>query len=90
MGKRGRHRSEILEDLLSVMSRAAVVSKTRIMQRANLNHITFQKYRNFLISHGYIIRSNTKTEKYVVTESGREVLHKLRDINHLLCIESRA
>jgi predicted transcriptional regulator len=76
MGKKRRYQSEILEDLLLVISKAIVVSKTWIMQRANLNHITFQKYFNFLVWHGYISPSNNDNGKYVVTESGKKVFVK--------------
>ena len=85
--KRGsRSRCEIILDILAVISEEGRAKKTRIMQKAYLDWRNFQKYFDFLLEHGFIgkIEEPEEGTSYELTEKGRNLLRKLREVQQML------
>jgi predicted transcriptional regulator len=83
--RKERSRFEIIEDMLAVLTEEKSVKKTRIMQRAYLNWRGLQKYFDFLIEENLIVESNNPgTGSYAITEKGKELLKRLKDVKEIL------
>jgi predicted transcriptional regulator len=76
--KKERTRWEIISDILKVTGEEKKPKKTRIMQKANLDGINFQKYLDFLLENGFITKCNPDPEYYEITEKGRNLSAKLK------------
>jgi len=74
---------EITTDLLAVIQEEKEAKKTRIMQRAYLNWNNFQRYFDLLLKEGFIAKSNPQ-ESYELTEKGRILLKRLREVKEML------
>jgi predicted transcriptional regulator len=75
---------EIISDILKVTREEKKAKKTRIMRRANLDWINFQRYLDFLLEKGFIAKCNPDTECYEITEIGRNLSEKLKEANEIL------
>ncbi len=83
--KKERSRFEIIEDMLVVLTEEKSVKKTRIMQRAYLNWRGLQKYFDFLVEENFIAECNNPgVGSYAITEKGRELLKRLRNVKEIL------
>lgn len=82
--KKERSRWEIISDILKVTREEKKAKKTRIMRRANLDWINFQRYLDFLIEKGFIAKCNTDSEYYEITENGRNLSERLKETNAIL------
>lgn len=84
MGRRSR--AEVIIDILSEAMKGA--NKTRIIYRANLNFLRFERYFGELLSRGLIVVVDNPGVHsggvvYLTTEKGRElivILRKAQDI----------
>ncbi len=79
MGK-GRGKWEIIWDILKVVSEEKKAKKTRILHRAYLDWVNFQRYTNFLLEEE-LIKFDASDKSYELSNKGRELLCKLKDIN---------
>jgi len=82
--KKERSRMEIISDILKVTREEKKAKKTRIMRRANLDWVNFQRYLDFLIEKGFIAKSNPDSEYYEITENGKNLSDKLKETNEIL------
>ncbi len=83
--RRDRSRWEIIEDMLKVLTEEKAMKKTRIMQRACLNWRGIQKYFDFLVEENLIVESNNPgTGSYAITEKGRDLLKRLKNVKEIL------
>lgn len=82
--KKDRSMWEILLDVLAVLQEENEAKKTRIMQKAYLDYRTFQRYFGFLLGRGFIVKCNPTPECYKLTEKGRILLTKLKDVDEVL------
>ena len=82
--KRERSRWEIIEDILIVLVEERKSKKTRIMQRAYLDWRNFQRYFGFLLEENFIARCSNPEGSYELTEKGKELLKRLKDVKDLL------
>lgn len=87
MADRERMRSEIFQDMLEVTIQGGPAKKTHIMQKANLNTRTFERYFEFLLCEGYLTNGPVKEDTYTATDVGKELYRKLKEINHILCMD---
>ena len=60
--------------------------KTEIMYSANMSYAQIQKYRGFLLSHGFInkVKLGNPSVSYQVTEKGGELLRNIEGIVEVL------
>ena len=75
-------RSEI-EILDSILSKADVeVKKTRMLYNANMSHLQFSNYFDFLLSHGFIsiVQDNPSQKTYIITEKGKVFHNSIKSI----------
>jgi predicted transcriptional regulator len=70
-----RGRLDIIVDILSVASQNA--KKTQIMYKANLSYKVLQRYLAE-VTEAALIRFESKTRCYVLTEKGKTFLEKYR------------
>ncbi len=84
MKKKERSRTEIIHDMLSVTLDEKNPKKTRIMQKAYLNTATFKKYFNFLLGEGFIANSVSEAGCYELTEKGKNLLKRTKEMNEIL------
>ncbi len=83
--RKERSRWEIIEDMLKVLTEEKAMKKTRIMQRACLNWRDLQKYFDFLIEENFMAEcDNPGTGSYAITEKGRELLKRLKNVKEIL------
>jgi predicted transcriptional regulator len=82
--KKERSRMEIISDILKVTREEKKAKKTRIMRRANLDWINFQRYLDFLLEKGFIAKCNPDPDYYEITEIGRNLSEKLKETNEIL------
>ena len=82
--ERGRSKWEIISDILIVMQEEGKVKKTRIMQRAYLDWRNFQRYFELLLGEGFITKCNPDPEHYEITEKGRNLSLRLKDVAGML------
>ncbi len=82
--KRERSKWEVILDILKVIQEEEKVKKTRIMQRAYLDWRNFQRYFDFLLEEGFISKSNPTPDYYEITENGRLLSKKLKDVDEML------
>lgn len=75
---------EIVLDILTVVQDKRKANKTRIMQGTYLDGRAFQKYFSYLLEEGLIKKSNQEFEFYEVTENGRGVLNKLKEVDKIM------
>ena len=71
--KRGR--LDIIIDILEVAKEGT--SKTAIVSGANLNFQLTEKYLAVLLENGFL---ENRQDKYVITEKGRTILEKAKEI----------
>jgi len=83
MGK-DRSRWEIILDILHVMQKDKKIKKTRLMQKAYLDWRNFKKYFDYLIEENFISESNPDSGNFSLTETGVELLNRLKKVNELL------
>lgn len=81
-----RSRWEIIMDLLKVTKEEKRAKKTRIMQRAYLDYRNFQRYFDYLLEEGFIVKINADSESFGLTEKGNELLNRLKEVNELLSV----
>jgi predicted transcriptional regulator len=82
-----RSRWEIILDILKVISEErGEAKKTRIMQKACLDWRNFQKHFHFLQERGFVGNSVDAEEgkSYCLTEKGRDLLKRLREVEGIL------
>ena len=87
MGRRSR--AEVIIDILSEAMKGA--NKTRIIYRANLNFLRFERYFGELLSRGLIVvvdnpGVNSGGVVYLTTEKGRELLVILRKAQDIVSL----
>ncbi|MCX9011275.1 MAG: hypothetical protein OIN66_09145 [Candidatus Methanoperedens sp.] len=81
--RKERSRWEIIEDMLSVLIEEKRIKKTRLMQRACLNWRDLQRYFDFLVEENFIAEC-ANPGGYELTERGRELLKRLRNVDEIL------
>lgn len=86
---RRRSRTEVIVDILSEAMRGA--NKTRIMYRANLNFVRFERYFGELLAKGLVVVvDNLGVESggvvYQTTERGRALLDMLRQAGEIVSL----
>jgi len=81
-----RNKWEIILDLLQLVEEKKKISKTRIMQGTYLDGRAFQRYFNYLLDKGLVIKNNNNNnfESYELTAEGRTVLDKLKEVNKMI------
>ena len=90
--KRGvstRSRWEIILDILDVIATTGNrAKKTRIMKMAYLDWRNFQRHFGFLIDGGFIeeIDDPSKGTSYGLTERGKELRSKLKDLEPIVSV----
>lgn len=82
--KKDRSRWEIILDILKVTREEGKVKKTRIMHRANLDWRNFKRYFDFLQADGFIKNCNPDSDRYELTENGKNLLQKLKEVTELV------
>ena len=85
MGSR-RSRIEVIKDILTEASSGA--NKTRIIYRANLNFVRFNKYFSELVKKGLIVGVNNPGGGvvYQTTEKGKALLEVLRKAEQFILL----
>jgi predicted transcriptional regulator len=82
----GRRRGEvrILIDILGICVKGVKV--THLMYKANLSYYTLHRYLATMSEQGLIVKvcDGDGSDVYSVTEKGRLVLDKLREVEHIL------
>jgi len=82
----GRRRGEvrILIDILGICLKGVKV--THLMYKANLSYYTLHKYLATMSKQGLLVKAcnGDGYEVYSVTDKGRFVLDKLREVEHIL------
>ena len=83
LARERRSRMEIVIDILT--EALSDVNKTRIMYRANLNFLRFERYFSDLLDKGLIIKANSPRGKelYRTTEKGRRFLKIMQDAEEI-------
>jgi predicted transcriptional regulator len=81
---RRRSNIEIIADMLRVGENGA--GKTEIMYSANMSYSQIQKYLDYLVSQGFIIKVNLDKTMvaYQVTESGLKLLKAIDTLMSML------
>jgi predicted transcriptional regulator len=87
--KKERSRYEIILDILKVTKEEGKEKKTRIMHWANLDWRNFKRYFDFLQAEGFITKCNPDSEFYELTNKGKNLLQKLKEISELVDAEPR-
>jgi predicted transcriptional regulator len=87
--KKERNKWEIILDILKVTKEERKVKKTRIMQRANLDWRNFKKYFDHLQTDGFITKCNHDPDCYELTEKGKNLLQKLKEVAELTEVTQR-
>ncbi len=84
--RKERSRWEIIEDILLVLMGEEKSKKTRIMQRAYLDWRNFQRYFDFLLEEGFMVKCNNHEDEgyYELTERGKELLKRLKNVRDIL------
>ncbi len=54
------------------------------MHKANLDWRNFKRYFNFLIADGFIKNCNPESDRYELTDKGKNLLQKLKDLAELV------
>lgn len=84
-GKRkNRSKWEIICNLLNFTQHEGNAKKTRIMQRACLDWRNFQRHFEFLLEGGFISELNPELGNYAITEKGKELLKRLKEVEEVL------
>ena len=87
--KKGRNRWEIIRDIFKAILEDKKIKKTRIMQKAYLDWRTFNRYFEYLLNEGFMVKRNldevNREEHYVITEKGKGFLKKLKDLEEVVC-----
>ena len=89
IGVSTRSRWEILQDILDVIATMENrAKKTRIMKMAYLDWKNFQRHFGFLIDGGFIVEIDdpSKGTSYGLTERGKELRLKLKDLEHIVAV----
>jgi len=86
---RRRSRAEVIIDILSEAMKGA--NKTRIMYRANLNFIRFERYFGELLSKGLIVVVDNPGGSfggvvYRTTEKGKALLNTLKQVREVVSL----
>lgn len=81
--KKDRSRLEIIMDMLKAIQEENRAKKTRIMQRAYLDWRNFERYLDFLLAQGFIIKSSTDAY-YELTVKGTEMLRRLKEVDEMI------
>ena len=87
--KKDRSRWEIILDILKVTKEEGKVKKTRIMHKANLDWRNFQRYYDYLQADGFITKCNPDPDYYELTEKGKNLLQKLKEVAELTDVTPR-
>lgn len=84
--RKERSKWEIIKDILKAIAEEKKLKKTRIMQRACLDWTNFQRYFNFLLEEGFIIKpgSGPDNRDYELTEKGKELLGLLKAVDAMI------
>ncbi len=84
--RKERSRWEIIEDILIVLMSEEKSKKTRIMQRAYLDWKNFQRYFDFLLEEGFMVKCNNLGDEgyYELTDRGKELLIRLKNVREIL------
>ena len=83
--KRERSKWEIILDVLKVIQEEdGNAKKTRIMQRAYLDWRNFKRHFTFLVDEGFVTKCNPDNGCYKLTENGRNLGKKLKELNEIL------
>lgn len=82
--KRERSKWEVILDILKAVEEEKKVKKTRIMQKAYLDWRNFKRYFDFLLAEGFIAKCNPTPEYYEITENGRNLSKRLKEVGEML------
>jgi predicted transcriptional regulator len=74
-----RDRFEVISDILTEAMYGA--NKTRIMQRANLNHGRFKKYFHELLRIG-VLKKERRTDGHIIYRTTEKGANLVNTINH--------
>ncbi|VVB87555.1 Winged helix-turn-helix [uncultured archaeon] len=84
MDKKERSRWEIILDVLKVVQEEEKIKKTRVMQKACLDWRNFKRHFDFMLKEGYITKWNPEIGYYELTENGKNLLERLKDVDETL------
>ena len=81
-----RSRTEVVVDILNEALDGA--NKTRIMYRANLNFLRFNRYLSEMLENGLLKKANDGNGRvlYKATEDGKALLETLRKAQEFMSI----
>jgi predicted transcriptional regulator len=79
-----RNRLKIIQDILQAALDEKMSKKTRIMQRAHLDWRSFKRYHGYLMEEGLLAHCNPEIECYLVTDKGKDILYKLKEVDGIL------
>ena len=81
-----RSNIEIIADIL----RMGQASKTQIMYRVGMSFAQLQKYLDYLLERGFLIRNSFKTPGaiYSVSQEGKSLLQSIERIEQLLAFDN--
>jgi predicted transcriptional regulator len=84
MGRGRRGEVQILTDILTLSLKG--VKATHLMYKANLSYSTLQRYLSVALKQGLITktRNDDGSIVYHITEKGKLVLEKLKDVKYAL------
>ena len=79
-----RSRLEVIADILAEAVKGA--NKTRIMYRANLNFLRFDRYLSDLLDKGLIVRENTSDNRviYRTTDRGKRFVKIISNAEEII------
>ena len=84
MGRHRRGEVQILIDILTLSLKGA--KATHLMYKANLSYSTLRRYLSVALKQGLLekVCNNDGSAAYYITEKGRLLLERLKDVKHVL------
>jgi predicted transcriptional regulator len=89
MVKKDRNRWEIILDILKVTKEEQKVKKNRIIHKANMDWRNFNRYFDYLQAEGLITKCNSDPNCYELTDKGKNLLQKLKEVAELIDVTPR-
>jgi predicted transcriptional regulator len=87
--KKERTKWEIFLDILKVIKEEENVKKNRMMHRANLDWRNFKRHFDYLQAEGFITTCNPDFDCYKLTDKGKNLLQKLKEVAELTDVTRR-
>lgn len=82
--KERRSKVHISVDILRLIRKKGMAKPTHILYGANLSHIRMKKYLEYLISMGFIEKTNEKRQVFFkITQRGYDFLREFKKVEEL-------